>query len=58
MPRNIQVYYIHTEIYALKRHVVNFRMEISSGQSEERTTFFTCEKHRSSNQRPRAMFLH
>ena len=39
-------YYIHTEIYALKSHVVNFRTELSSGQSEERMTFFTCEKHR------------
>ena len=33
-------YYIRTEIYALKSHVVNFRTEVSSGQSEERTTFF------------------
>ena len=33
-------YYISTEIYSLKSHVVNFCSEISSGQSEERTTFF------------------
>ena len=48
----LHFYYIYTDIYALKSHVVNFRTEISSGQSEERTTFFNCEKHRSSNQRP------
>ena len=43
----------------MKSHdVVNFRTKIRSGQSEERTTFSTCEKHRSSNQRPRTMFLH
>ena len=51
-------YYISTEIYSLKSHVVNFRSEISSGQSEERTTFFTCEKNRSSNQKLRTIFFH
>ena len=53
-----QLYYISTEIYSLKSHVVNFRSEISSGQSEERTTFFTCEKNRSSNQKLRTIFFH
>ena len=51
-------YYISTEIYSLKSHVLNFRSEISSGQSEERTTFFTCEKNRSSNQKLRTIFFH
>ena len=51
-------YYISTEIYSLKSHVVNFRSEVSSGQSEERTTFFTCEKNRSSNQKLRTIFFH
>ena len=51
-------YYISTEIYSLKSHVVNFRSEICSGQSEERTTFFTCEKNRSSNQKLRTIFFH
>ena len=51
-------YYTRTEIYALKSHVINFRTEISYGQSEGRTTFFTCEKHRLSNQRPRTMLVH
>ena len=55
---NIMFYYISTEIYSLKSHVVNFRSEISSGQSEERTTFFTCEKNRSSNQKLRTIFFH
>ena len=50
--------YISTEIYSLKSNVVNFRSEISSGQSEERTTFFTCEKNRSSNQKLRTIFFH
>ena len=48
---------ISTEFYSLKSHV-NFRTEISSGQSEERTTFFTCEKNRSSNQKPPTIFFH
>ena len=58
MTRTVQFYYISTEIYSLKSHVVNFRSEISSGQSEERTTFFTCEKNRSSNQKLRTIFFH
>ena len=51
-------YYISTEIYSLKSHVVNFRTEISSGQSEEQTMFFTHEKNRSSIQKPRTIFFH
>ena len=38
------IYYIHTEIYALKSHVVSFRTKISSGQSEEPTTFSRVRK--------------
>ena len=56
-PELVPFYYIHTEIYALKSHVLNFCTEISSGQSEERTTFFTCKRHRASNQKPRTMFF-
>ena len=44
-------------ICALKSHV-NFRTEIRSRQSEERKTFSTCEKHHSSDQRPRTVCLH
>ena len=38
------VYYIHTEKYSPKSYVVNFRTQISSSQSEERTMVFTREK--------------
>ena len=37
-------YYIHTEKYSPKSYVVNFRTQISSSQSEERTMVFTREK--------------
>ena len=37
-------YYIHTEKYSSKSYVVNFRTQISSSQSEERTMVFTREK--------------
>ena len=33
----IVFYYIHTEKYSPKSYVVNFRTQISSSQSEERT---------------------
>ena len=33
-------------------------MEISSGQSQEWTTFFMCKKHHLSNQRSQKMFFH
>ena len=35
------IYYIHTEKYSPKGHVVNFRTQISSSQSEEPTMVFT-----------------
>ena len=38
------VYYIRTEKYSPKSYVVNFRTQISSSQSEERTMVFTREK--------------
>ena len=37
-------YYTHTEKYSPKSYVVNFRTQISSSQSEERTMVFTREK--------------
>jgi len=45
-------YYIHTEKYSPKSYVVNFRTQISSSQSEERTMVFTREKNDTSNQKP------
>ena len=38
------IYYIHTEKYSPKSYVVNFRTQISSSQSEERTMVFTRQK--------------
>ena len=43
-------YYIHTEKYSPKSYVVNFRMQISYSQSEERTMVFTREKNDTRNQ--------
>ena len=40
----IYIYYIHTEKYSPKSYVLNFRTQISSSQSEERTMVFTREK--------------
>ena len=40
----IAFYYIHTEKYSPKSYVVNFRTQISSSQSEERTMVFTRAK--------------
>ena len=37
-------YYIHIEKYSPKGYVENFRTQISSSQSEERTMVFTREK--------------
>jgi len=45
-------YYIHTEKYSPKSYVINFRTQISSSQSEERTMVFTREKSDTSNQKP------
>ena len=50
------VYYIHTEKYSPKSYVVNFRTQISSSQSEERTMVFTREKNDTSNQKPQCEF--
>ena len=44
------IYYIHTEKYSPKSYVVNFRTQMSSSQSEERTMVFTREKNDTSNQ--------
>ena len=44
------IHYIHTEKYSPKNYVVNFRTQISSSQSEERTMVFTREKNDTSNQ--------
>ena len=41
----IPYYYIHTEKYSPKSYFVNFRTQISSSQSEERTIVFTREKN-------------
>ena len=41
---NKYVYYKHTEKYSPKSYVVNFRKQISSSQSEERTMVFTRAK--------------
>ena len=38
------IYYIHTEKYSPKSYVVNFRTQISSSQSEERTMFSHVKK--------------
>ena len=43
-------YYIHIEKYSPKGYVENFRTQISSSQSEERTMVFTSEKNDTSNQ--------
>ena len=50
--RRYITYYIHTEKYSPKSYVVNFRPQISSSQSEERTMVFTREKNDTSNQKP------
>ena len=51
------VYYIHTEKYSPKSYVVNFRTQISSSQSEERTMVFTREKNDTSNQNRELCFF-
>ena len=50
-------YYIHTEKYSPKSCVVNFRTQISSSQSEERTMVFTREKNDTSNQNRERCFF-
>ena len=49
--------YIHTEKYSPQRYFVNFRTQISSSQSEERTMVFTCEKNDMSNQNRERCFF-
>jgi len=44
MLSKITDYYIHTKKYTPKSYVVNFRTQMSSSQSEERTMVFTREK--------------
>ena len=51
------IYYIHTEKYSPKSYVVNFRTQISSSQSEERTMVFTREKWYVQSE-SRKMFFH
>ena len=46
------LYFIHTEIYSVRSYDVNFHTQMSSGQSEGRTMFFTCEKNDTFNQKP------
>ena len=48
---------IHTEKYSTKSYVVNFRTQISSSQSEERTMVFTREKIDTSNQNRERCFF-
>ena len=51
------LYYIHTEKYSPKSCVINFRTQISSSQSEERTMVFTREKNDTSNQHRERCFF-
>ena len=53
----IVVYYIHTEKYSPKSYVVNFRIQISSSQSEERTMVFTHEKNDTSKENRERCFF-
>ena len=54
---HMRVYYIHTEKYSPKSYVVNFRTQMSSSQSEERTMVFTREKNYTSNQNRERCFF-
>ena len=53
----IYIYYIHTEKYSPKSYVVDFRTQMSSSQSEERTMVFTREKNDTSNQNRERCFF-
>ena len=55
--KNMMIYYIHTEKYSPKSYVVNFRTQISSSQSEERTMVYTREKNDTSNQNRERCFF-
>ena len=50
-------YYIHTEKYSPKSHIVKFHTKMSSSQSEERTMVFTSEKNDTSNQNRERCFF-
>ena len=49
--------YIHNEKYSPKSDVANFRTQISSSQSEERTMVFAREKNNTSNQNRERCFF-
>ena len=51
------LYYIHTEKYSPISYVVNFRTQVSSSQSEERTLVFTRGKNDTSNQNRERCFF-
>ena len=55
--RHITVHYINNEKYSPNSYVVNFRTQISSSQSEERTMVFTREKNDTSNQNRERCFF-
>ena len=55
--RGLLVYDTHTEKYSPKSYVVNFRTQISSSQSEERTMVFTREKNDTFNQNRERCFF-
>ena len=54
----INIYYIHIEKYSPKSYIVNFRTQIGSSQSEERTMVFTREKKVTFQSESRRMFFH
>ena len=54
---HVMFYYIHTKKCSPKSYVVNFRTQISSSQSEERTMAFTREKNYTSNQNRERCFF-
>ena len=55
--RHITVYYINDGKYSPNSYVANFRTQISSSQSEERTMVFTREKNDTSNQNRERCFF-
>ena len=54
---NTLFYYMNTEKFSPKSYVVNFRTQISSSQSEERTMVFKREKNDTSNQNRERCFF-
>ena len=55
--RHITVYYINDGKYSPNSYVANFRTQISSSQSEERTMVFTGGKNDTSNQNRERCFF-